>query len=287
MAGMASRLTQLFRRAARVLPTNSPLRQKVSAAWDRVLRLGGQHTDVPVGGRTVRLQVPFRRLDPSYEKESITLWGRLLAPGDVVWDVGSNYGLYTVLSGLAVGPTGRVVGWEPSPVASATATDHVAANGLSGWCVVRQAAVSDTPGVLPFSVSASDGNDPTNRLGTGKMGNTIDVPVETLDGAWQAGERPPQYLKIDVEGAEVFALRGGTKLFAPGGPRPTVLLAVHPMFLPEFGCDPNELADFVTRSGYTSFSTAGDPTAPTEYAEYLLVPDERREAVCRRLGWVG
>jgi FkbM family methyltransferase len=285
MASFGSYLTRMFRRVAGVLPQSNPLRQKASAIWDRVLSLGGKHTDVPVCGRTIRLQIPFRRLDPNYERESVDLWIRLLSAGDVVWDVGSNFGLYAVLSGFSVGPTGRVVSWEPSPLASEVAADHLVANGLNGWSCVRQAAVADQSGVLPFSVTEAASYNPMNRLGANKMGTTINVPVETLDHVLRSGEPPPTAVKIDVEGAEVLALRGASLLFVAGGPRPIVLLAVHPTFLPEFGCRPEELTEFFTRNEYTCFETNGTLSSPTQYAEYLMVPSERRDAITRKLQW--
>jgi hypothetical protein len=40
---------------------------------------------------------------------------RLARPGDTVIDAGANVGYMTVLAGLAVGPGGRVIGFEPHP----------------------------------------------------------------------------------------------------------------------------------------------------------------------------
>jgi hypothetical protein len=40
---------------------------------------------------------------------------RLVAPGDTVVDAGANVGYMTVLAGVAAGPTGRILSFEPHP----------------------------------------------------------------------------------------------------------------------------------------------------------------------------
>jgi len=247
------------------------------------MRLGGRFMEVPIGSRHVRLLIELRHLDPNYEADTIQAWLALLAPGETAWDVGANIGLFTLLAGQQVGPTGRVITWEPSPVTCRITRDHVIANNLSEIVTVHQAAISDRAGSMPFSVSSDYSTD---RLGGEQQGsNTIHVRVETLDSHLSAGTPVPVCVKIDVEGAEVFALRGAKELMSIGGPRPIILLAVHPMFLPEFNCRPEELVELTAKADYLSFSMIGELASPTEYAEYVLVPREKEMQTKQKLGW--
>lgn len=234
-------------------------------------------------GQTLRLQVRYRSLDPNYEAEALSTWLSLLSPGDTVWDVGGNIGLYALLSARAVSARGRVVSWEPSPDTFAVLADHVAANGLADRITMRNAAVADRPGSLSFAVAAAGECDPTNRLTADGAG--IRVPVETLDDRLASGERPAA-VKIDIEGAELLALRGATAMFAPEGPRPVILLAVHPMFVGEFGYAVADIAEFFRGVRYTGYSLGGALADPVEYAEYLLIPTEKTSQVMSRLRWV-
>ena len=225
----------------------------------------------------------FRHLSPDYESDTIAVWRKIVEPNCVVWDIGSNLGLYTILSGKQVGSSGEVHAFEPSPVAHRVATEHIRLNGLQGVCKVSQVAVSETDGgVLPFSIVDEGGFDPTNRLGN-SSGKTIEVPAITLDGLLARSKRGPDYVKMDIEGAEVFALRGSSELMTKQ--RPIILLAVHPMFLPEFSCDANEIASMIAERSYTSVQMNGVSMPPIEYSEYLLIPNEKLTKCRDLLGW--
>jgi FkbM family methyltransferase len=220
----------------------------------------------------------MRRLSPAYEADAAAAWVRLLADGATVWDVGANVGLYTLLSAALVGPTGRVVAWEPSPATFDILKDHVCANKLIDRVRLVQGAIADRRDTtVPFGTS---GTDPTNRIST-RIGNVIKVPVETLDGySTDTGSRP-DVIKIDIEGAEVLALRGAADLLS--STRPTLMIAVHPMFLPEFGCSPADLEPLLERHEYGCWTLAGVPARPTNYSEYLCLPHERAKAILGQL----
>jgi hypothetical protein len=55
-------------------------------------------------------------------------------------------------------------------------------------------------------------------------------------------------IKIDVEGAELVVLRGASRLLLHH--RPTLMLSVHPQFLPSFQHSPDDVANFLREHGY-------------------------------------
>jgi FkbM family methyltransferase len=278
-------MTGVLRRVARVLPTQSRVRRGLSRAWDSLLGATGRHVAVPWAGQTFRLQVPFRHLDPAFESAAAAAWTKLLEPGDTAWDIGANIGLYTLLTGQVVGPGGRVVAWEPSPATFAVLADHIAANGMASWCQPIHAAVADqTGGRMAMTVDPACLGNSTDRLGQTGQGQVVQVEVGTMDGfAATLGHRP-RAIKVDIEGAEVLALRGAAGLLAPGPhERPALMIAVHPMFLPEFGCSTTDLEEVVARYDYRCWTLDGRPARPVEYAEYLLLPPEREDALLQRV----
>ena len=228
-----------------------------------------------------------RNLGHDYEHDTIKVWLSLLEKGHVVWDIGSNIGLYTILTSRAVSPGGQVVAFEPSPYSYKTTLKHIEINGLEDVASVRRHAISmDDGSVLEFGISEDNSADPTNRLHRpgGKM---IEVPVESLDGIMTRSEREVDFVKIDIEGAEMDALAGAEKLMTSDEWRPVILLAVHPMFLPEFGYETSQIADLVFDRDYESFGISGRRESPVNFAEYLLVPREKIDHVMDRLGWSG
>src|SRR5262249_42987926 len=143
-------------------------------------------------------------------------------------------------------------------------------------CEPIQAAVGDRDGgTVPFAIVSESGTDSTNRIGFTLSAKTIEVPTDTLDGWAEKLGLAPRAVKIDIEGAEVLALRGASKLMSrTNANRPWFIVAVHPQFLSEYGCRPEEIEDLLARRDYVTLDWTGEQIRPTDYREYLFVPCE-------------
>jgi FkbM family methyltransferase len=274
---LRSRFNTFFRRqAARCRPEN-PLRRWAAKMWNSYIARAGGFIDVPIHGEPIRLHSTLRSFTPDYEQEALTAFLGLITEGDFVWDIGANLGIYTILAGRKVGPTGRVVSWEPSPTTFRMLTDHVQANGLAGRCQLLQAAVHDgSTCEVSFLVDAANGASPTNRI-SGKTvavsEQSVRVEAASLDTWCMRLGQLPKVIKVDVEGAEVLLFRGASRLMAGDfGPRPSFLVAVHPQMMPDLGCQVEELADILGTRGYRALDLNGQPAQPAKYAEYLFLP---------------
>jgi FkbM family methyltransferase len=155
----------------------------------------------------------------SYEYAQQTVFAQSLSPEGVVYDLGANVGFYSLLAGALVGPAGRVYAFEPLPRNVAYLRKHVALNRLEN-CFVFEAAVAD-----------SDGESRFHPFADASMGRLSDqgqnmVRAVRLDSLHDAGEIvPPTFIKIDIEGGELEALKGGARLIERY--RPTIMLATH------------------------------------------------------------
>lgn len=146
----------------------------------------------------------FRRLTrQSYEEAFDHALMSAIRPGDVVWDVGANVGLYTTRFADAVSPTGKVVAFEPSPTAI---TDLRAACAGRSSITIVNAALSDQAGTFDFYVSqdgssVTDGFSPTSN-------DDEKVVVQAMRGDDITDTARPSIIKIDVEGFELEVIRG-------------------------------------------------------------------------------
>lgn len=152
---------------------------------------------------------------PWREQSIADLLRRVLRPGDVFIDAGANIGIYTVLAARLVGKLGRVISVEMMPDTAVRLDAHVLLNGLEN-VEVRRAALSDIGGQVVVATvhpekygQATIGAD-SQSFGTGRQ---ISVRTTTLDEV-TAGLHRVRLMKIDLEGAELAALRGGTALLA-------------------------------------------------------------------------
>ena len=153
----------------------------------------------------------------SYEPATTFVFERLVAPGDLVVDVGAHWGYFTLLAATLCGETGRVIAFEPHPRNASILTKNLQANRLDNVDVVGK-AVSDGEGLAKLFLSReSSGNSlisvPPGAEFSRGQGDHLLVETITLDDFFAPPCRKPTLVKIDIEGAELAALDGMKTLF--------------------------------------------------------------------------
>ncbi len=142
----------------------------------------------------------------SYEMKKRQAFEAVIPNGAIVYDIGANVGYYSLLAAALVGDEGLVYAFEPLPRNVDFLRRHVALNHFKQVEII-EAAVSDRTGQASFDLGAS------SAMGHISDSGEIDVRMVSLDDLLNAGEiRPPDYMKVDVEGAEYQALKGARKL---------------------------------------------------------------------------
>jgi FkbM family methyltransferase len=185
-----------------------------------------------------------------YEPQETQLASRILGAGDVFVDVGANWGYFSLTAANWVGPTGRVVAFEPEPRLYRMLTSNIAANGLRS-IAANQTAVAAGAGTLSFEAfRADDGNWGQSRaIGPG-MVSDFECATVGLDVALDAaGIGAVQLVKIDVEGGEGGVL-AGMRAGLAGARYRYVLLECHPALLAARGESERQCVDALLAAGY-------------------------------------
>ncbi len=155
----------------------------------------------------------------SYERDMRRLIEASVTPGSVVFDIGAHVGLYTLLASRLVGPGGTVVAFEPLPRNLRYLREHLRINRIGNVRVI-DAAVSDRAGTSLFD----QGHD--SFSGHMSPDGSLRVRTVGIDALIARGDVPiPDYIKIDVEGAERLVIDGARSTLATA--RPTLFLSVH------------------------------------------------------------
>jgi FkbM family methyltransferase len=144
-----------------------------------------------------------------------------LRAGDVVFDLGANVGFFTLVAAALVGPSGRVVAYEPLPTNAVALRRNVGLNELANVEVV-EAAVSAAVGTAELD---PNGSDQEGSLVVHRGSATISVPTVSVDAEADRLAVAPTLVKIDVEGAEGDVLTGMMRTL--GTARPIVVCEVH------------------------------------------------------------
>jgi FkbM family methyltransferase len=189
-----------------------------------------------------------------FETENVRLLQGLVHPGTWFIDVGANIGLMSAPVLQHVGDA-RVLALEPSPNVLTYLERTIAGSPYATrWTLVPKAA-ADFLGHVKFSLSAQenslfDGIRNTRRVPSARE---VEVEVTTIDEEWKGiGSPVISAIKIDVEGAELGALRGSMECLRVN--RPAVLLEWNAKNLAAYGCLPETLLSFAIAEGFRLLS---------------------------------
>lgn len=156
----------------------------------------------------------------SYEIQKRMAFEREISPGSVVYDIGANVGYFSLLAAVLAGREGKVYAFEPLPRNVHYLRQHVALNHLENTIEVIDAAVSDREGEAHFDFGAS------TAMGHLADSGDLSVQMVCLDRMLEKGElRPPDYMKVDVEGAEYSVLVGAHHILE--NHRPVLFMDTH------------------------------------------------------------
>lgn len=207
--------------------------------------------------------------------EISVLRGGTLRPGARVFDIGAHQGVVAMMLAREVGSSGYVLAVEPNPHNAAVALKNRDINGMTQIEIV-EAAVSDRSG----TVVLNHGLDGQLDDGTG-AGGRMSVASVTLDELAQR-HGMPEFVMIDVEGAECKVLQGGEHVLRSGA---DFAVEVHVKYgLEKLGGSVEALLSFFPADRFvvtaraeadTSFRplTAGDPLTRDRF--FLLATVKR------------
>lgn len=153
-----------------------------------------------------------------YEAEELALLRTHVAPGATFIDIGANVGNHTLYAAMFL-DAARVIPVEPNPLALRLLLINVMMNGVEDRVERRGLGL----GLADRDEVGFGMETRTKNLGAAKMqAGEGDLRVTTGD-ALLSGETP-DFIKIDIEGMEMLALRGLSDTIARA--RPKMLIEV-------------------------------------------------------------
>ena len=196
----------------------------------------------------------------AFETKEVAFVGRFLRPGMTVLDLGAHQGLYTLLASFRVGPSGKVISFEPSPRERKALRLHRILNRRSNVMIQGLAVGEENMEADLYVVKEATGFNslrPPDVHGVTSM-FTLRVPVVRLDD-WLADHQIDRvdFVKMDIEGGELAALRGATQLLERR-PRPVILAEVEDVRTLPWGYRAQEVIDYLIHKQYAWFSLLAD-----------------------------
>jgi FkbM family methyltransferase len=172
----------------------------------------------------------------TFEKDKVAAFTSDIRPEGIVYDIGAAAGIYTLLSATRA-TAGHVYSFEPFVRNLEILRRHIKLNGLTN-CTIIEAAVDSSSGSAQFATG------PTPEMGSLSPSGDVRVKTVALDDLRDAGTLPaPDLIKMDIEGNELEALHGATRMLQTF--RPILYLATHSSQLQR------ECGEFLQNLGYS------------------------------------
>lgn len=237
------------------------LRRLVAPRSQLDIELPRQHLRfrLPVESIFARLLYKYGEYEPHVSNYLIA-HARRLGEGLFI-DVGANFGWYACLLS-ALDRERRVLAFEPEPGNYALLQAQLALNGAHGVEPLNLGLGAEAGRLLLHKYKA--GNSGRHSLLPLHDGERVEVAIVTLDQQLAArglAEHPIALVKMDIEGYELFALRGAEQALARTR---RLILEFSPLLMRQAGLDPDALLELVQRHGFRArvFDAVADVVEP-------------------------
>jgi FkbM family methyltransferase len=266
---MLESVQRLARAASGAIGRESWLIRQLRPAYESTLQMLSGERGVPweINGVPFRIDPRYRnQLGKNYEADVAHFLSERIKPGAVCFDVGANVGAYVLQLSHWTGPIGKVVGFEPNPLAIEVLSEHVQFNGFEPIVTIEKSAVGSSSGTTTMYISAADG---MSRLAEQNSlldsAERITVPVTAIDDFCARTGMEPDWILIDIEGFELAALRGAARTIERRRGRLGLVVEIHPALWDSAGTSRSDVEKFFTDTGLRALPLNGQHDPLGEY----------------------
>lgn len=228
-------------------------------------------------------EVDQRILNGGFEDAETLFFQEYLQPGMTVLDIGAHHGFYSLTASRAVYPGGQIQSFEPSPRERAQLQRNLRLNRRTNVTIHSKALGTNLGKATLFLVQGEHDGCNSLRQPDGFPGTiTVEVDVVPLDHFLkEKGVQKVDFIKMDVEGAELSVLQGAPSLLS-ASPRPVILAEVSDLRTKAWGYRASEILTLLEQKGFRWFEPAAEGklvdanrTLDVYDHNFVAVPEER------------
>lgn len=202
------------------------------------------------------------------EPEVCHLMARAVRPGDRVIDGGANIGFFTLLLSRLVGLGGLVIAFEPALQNVSKLKDNIKLNGMHNIEVHQEPLWLNGEEVelwTGLDSGISSLKKAPDHLSSTRMNGVV----------LRNYARECRLIKLDIEGSEYFALKGGGPLIAPER-CPFVVCEMNPYCMTQFGYGIRDVRKLMKQRGYDLFLLRSDGSIPAMVTSRTEVTNDKK-----------
>lgn len=187
----------------------------------------------------------------SYDEKEMDFLTKFIPENSVIADIGANIGYYTLL--FLNNKRNKVYSFEPSAREFQLLKKNILANGISNQCVLEQLIVSNS--MTDKTLHLSDLNFGTNTLYPSQdnvYSKSITVKSTTLDDYADNKGIKFNFIKLDVEGAELEVLEGAKNVLLES--KPHIFIEVWGSHKKNFSPENDKVTLYLHNLGYLFYT---------------------------------
>lgn len=222
--------------------------------------------------RTISLNGYRLKVNASYRMGALVYWRgahewaplfllrQILKPGMTLYDVGANMGEFTMYAAHLVGSKGRVASFEPMKETFALLQENISLNQYQDRISAFNLALSDKKGEADLFAATEVNTVGSHEDGLHTLFGTQErssflhkIQLEKMDEVMTAHQLPPpDVIKMDVEGSELFALKGAAGILKKHHPK--IILEFNKETFEAAGYSQTDLLNFLKEFNYQFFT---------------------------------
>jgi FkbM family methyltransferase len=218
-----------------------------------------------------------------YEADELQMILELIGDDFNILDIGANIGWYS-LNIAKTKPTARIWAFEPIPRTFAYLQQNIELNQLSN-IQIYNFGFSNQNQELPFYYYPEGSvNAALTNLADRSNVQKIKCLVKRLDDFIAASNLKVDFIKCDVEGAELFVFQGGVATLERH--RPIIFTEMLRKWSAKFDYHPNELIELFRRYNYRCFvlsdgklNEIGEMTDQTSETNFFFLHAQKHERI--------
>lgn len=194
----------------------------------------------------------------SYEQAETDMMLRLVNEGDSIFDIGANIGWYSLILAKKFSSI-AIHAFEPIASTFEYLSRHVELNQAKSVKIYPFGFADKEADLVFYYYPEGSVNASLARMGDHAGTREIKCHVKKIDDFVKERKLKVDFIKCDVEGAELLVFKGGERVLAEQ--KPVVFTEMLRKWSAKFDYHPNEIIELFERLGYQCFSIKGEKLA--------------------------
>ncbi len=245
-----------IRRIQQVMKRGNPRYLEVNPS-EIVLRMQSPKRSYQWDPQDPRTAVTSLVVTGAYEVLETSILRKISEESNLVVDVGSNIGYYAVELGMSLNKSATLIAFEPIDRSFKHLIRNVELNALKCTVITSKTAISNADSELELYVPQISGSSATSARNLHPREEYVVEKVKSiqLDTFFRENQISAcDLIKIDVEGAELFAIQGADNVIDSF--HPVIFAELLRKWSAEFSYHPNDVIELLSSKGYTCFAVS-------------------------------